>query len=184
MTTETLLEAWRSIPTEFSSGLTETELQRAEGTFALQFPEDLRFLLANAMPLGEKFPDWKKPQSVEKQFSWPWHGIVFDIEHNSVWPTAWGSRPEKLKDQLSRARQWFETAPKLIPLVGHRYIAATPTSSGNPILSVYQTDIVYYGANLADWIRTEFHGHPLEQLGAPDEVPGWSNAMHWRDEDD
>ena len=49
-------------------------------------------------------------------------------------------------------------APKLIPLIGHRYLPEEPHEGGNPVFSVYQSDVIYYGANLADYFEREFTG--------------------------
>jgi len=57
---------------------------------------------------------------------------------------------------LDIARSDFETWPKLLPIYGHRFLAAEPCRSGNPIFSIVQTDIVYYGANLPHYLLNEF----------------------------
>jgi hypothetical protein len=46
---------------------------------------------------------------------------------------------------------------KLIPIYGHRMMPDEPHLPGNPVFSVYQTDIIYYGYDLADYLRHEFH---------------------------
>lgn len=47
-------------------------------------------------------------------------------------------------------------APKLAPLVSHRYIPTEPNEAGNPVFSIYQSDVVYYGADLADYFEHAF----------------------------
>jgi hypothetical protein len=47
-------------------------------------------------------------------------------------------------------------APKLIPIYSHRFIPEEPSEAGNPIFSVYQMDIIYYGFDLDDYLRHEF----------------------------
>ncbi len=74
--------------------------------------------------------------------------MAFDIENNGFWLEAWGPKPEVLSDQLRIAKEHYDQAPKLIPIFSHRYIPATPSEIGNPIFSVYQTDIIYYGYDL------------------------------------
>jgi hypothetical protein len=32
----------------------------------------------------------------------------------------------------------------------------SPLEAGNPVFSVYQTDIIYYGENLENYLRNEF----------------------------
>jgi hypothetical protein len=47
-------------------------------------------------------------------------------------------------------------APVLIPVCSHRYLPASPPQAGNPVFSVHQSDIIYYGANLLDYLQNEF----------------------------
>src|SRR5207253_1790467 len=47
-------------------------------------------------------------------------------------------------------------APKLIPLIAHRYIPADPHLAGNPVFSVMQSDTIYYGFDLTDYFAHEF----------------------------
>jgi hypothetical protein len=47
-------------------------------------------------------------------------------------------------------------APKLIPVFLHRMMPDEPRKAGNPVFSVHQTDIIYYGHDLPDYLRQEF----------------------------
>jgi hypothetical protein len=47
-----------------------------------------------------------------------------------------------------------------VPVYGHRYLPAGAGTFGHPVLSVMQTDIIVYGADLADYIQREFAGQP------------------------
>jgi len=38
-----------------------------------------------------------------------------------------------------------------IPVYSHRYLPSEPKATGNPVLSVHQTDIIYYGNDLASY---------------------------------
>ena len=172
--------------TEYAEGLTERQLQAAEGYYGFQFPPDLRSALASALPVGKRFPDWRDPESVLDRMNWPWEGIVFDLEHSDRWLTVWGPRPKSIREQLEIVRTWYQRIPRLIPIYGHRYLPATPCKAGNPILSVYQTDIIYYGMNLDYWLSGEFGielGDPDPESGSESaenhiaEVEGWSEFM-------
>jgi hypothetical protein len=70
----------------------------------------------------------------------------------------------------------FAEAPKLIPLLGHRYLPADPCEAGNPVFSVYQSDVIYYGANLQDWMRWEVDGWDAEPWPAISRIRFWSDA--------
>lgn len=88
---------------------------------------------------------------------WPLDGICFDIKHNGYWRSDWGEKPKGLEDAFGVARQKVAEAPLLIPIYSHRYIPDNPCMAGNPIFSVYQTDIIYYGSDLKNYLENEFH---------------------------
>jgi hypothetical protein len=46
--------------------------------------------------------------------------------------------------------------PKMVPVYGHRYLPGERGAFGHPVLSMWQTDIIYYGLDLADYIDREF----------------------------
>jgi hypothetical protein len=142
-----------------ASGLTLDEIERVESVVEARLPPDLRAFLAEGLPLGKGFPNWREPESeaIRDQLDWPFEGMAFDIQHNVFWLESWGARPPELKEALEIARAHVAAAPRLIPVAGHRYIPAEPSLAGNPVFSVYQTDIIYYGDDLATYLRCEFH---------------------------
>ena len=66
--------------------------------------------------------------------------------------------------------------PRLIPLQGHRYIPQEPFESGNPIFSVYQTDVICHGTDLQDWIERERHGSAAK-LPRIKKIRFWSETV-------
>ncbi|QDT88969.1 hypothetical protein Pan161_05880 [Gimesia algae] len=152
----------------FGPGLTDQEVEQIETTFGFCFPPDLRAFLQIALPVSLKtagnrqpFPDWRagNQSDLQKRFDGPWEGMVFDIEQNAFWLDEWGIKPDELQDAIDIAHRYVSQAPTLIPVYSHRYIPATPSEAGNPIFSVHQTDIIYYGQNLWDYIEQEFGEH-------------------------
>jgi len=143
----------------FEKGLSSREIASAEKSFEIQFPDDYREFLSEALPSGDRFPDWRsRPDSIRDSLAWPWNGMVFDIKHDAWWHDAWGDRPVILKDALRIAKEQIERAPKLIPVYGHRYISSEPRAAGNPIYSIYQMDIIFYGSTLEEYFEIEFLG--------------------------
>lgn len=69
---------------------------------------------------------------------------------------SWGAKPAALADACAIARAAIAAAPRLVPVCGHRFIPDRPSEAGNPVFSVYQTDIIYYGSNLFDYFCNEF----------------------------
>lgn len=172
-----LLRHWRRIPTEWEPGLSERELLAAERRFSFEFPPDLRAVLIDRLPVGEGFANWRDLESVTKPIEWPWEGMRFDIEQDAFWHRDWGLRPAGLDDALAIARSHYDASPKLIPVYGHRYLPCAPNESGNPVFSVWQTDIIYYGVDLADWIRSEFsaEGWSIDENATIKHIPLWTS---------
>jgi hypothetical protein len=143
---------------EFLAGLTDAEVASVEDRFGFRFPPDLREFLQTALPYGPQFPDWRTCD-VMLLSDWldrPRQGVLFDVEHNGFWLKEWGSRPDTLTDALRVTSEYVSAAPRLIPIYAHRMMPAEPHSPGNPVFSVHQTDIIYYGFDLADYFRQEF----------------------------
>lgn len=165
---------------ELARGMTEAEFVAAERSHGFRFPPDLRALLAYVLPVGERFPDWREPTSafVVERLAWPADGICFDVEHNSFWMDEWGPKPASLPDAFARARAAVREAPFLIPIFAHRYLPATPCTSGNPVFSVYQTDIIVYGNDVASYLENEFEvPNPRPAPVEPREIELWSELV-------
>jgi len=174
---DTLIDAMRDRGVEFASGLNIHEIETAEKTHNFRFPPDLRSFLMRALPIGKSFPDWRDPSSklILGMLSWPADSMCFDIEHDQFWLPDWGARPNSLEFAFEKARNAVSEAPFLIPVYGHRYMPADPCSTGNPIFSVYQTDIIYYGFDLCSYLSNEFGvPNPFPTPDEPREIKFWS----------
>jgi hypothetical protein len=145
----------------FDAGLSSAEMARAEKHLSFTFPDDLRTLLMFALPMGLRFPNWRNldDPELERSLSWPLEGIWFDVQNNQFWPSEWGAKPDNEAAAYEALRRRVTSAPTLIPIYGHRYMPDRPHSSGNPVLSVYQTDIICYGTDLENYLHNEFHDH-------------------------
>lgn len=160
-------------------GLSEAEFAAAEAHYRFRFPSDLRELLAVTVPSGN-FPNWRALGSpeLESMISWPLRGIQFEIEHNVFWWPAWGQRPTDVNEAFAVAETQIAAVPFLIPLYSHRYLPAEPAGAGNPVLSVYQTDIIYYGADLRAYIGNEFgKRRNLPDTGDVKRIRFWSEVI-------
>jgi hypothetical protein len=135
-----------------------TKLRPSRPNSASVYRTILRIYFKNLRdPGGVLFP-WSNfdRQKYDDIIRWVLHGIEFDIEKNHFWLERWGERPEVLSAALDRAREDFQTWPKLLPIFAHRFLPAEPCCGGNPVFSIKQTDIIYYGANLAHYLFNEF----------------------------
>jgi hypothetical protein len=177
-----LVDLLRQRGVVLEDGLTDAEVSKVESTFAFRFPPDLRDLLQNALPTSPKFPNWRSEseESLRGRLDWPADGICFDIEHNGSWWEEWGPEPDDLSAAFEIARQHIAEAPTLIPIFSHRYIPDEPYAAGNPVFSVYQTDIIYYGVDLANYFANEFSSpreYELPNLDSVRRIRFWSRFL-------
>jgi hypothetical protein len=142
----------------FEAGLTDAEVAQVERTYDFRFPPDLRGFLQTSLPTGDGFPDWRGgvDGSLRPWMDSPKDGILFDVEHNGSWMEDWGIRPDSLDQAKEVAAKFIDAAPRLIPVFSHRMLPSHPNRAGNPVFSVHQTDIIYYGFDLEDYLRHEF----------------------------
>jgi len=173
-----LWAALRACPAQLDPGLTQSELTAIEHRFGFTFAPDHRQLLSLALPLGEngRWPDWRSGSESElrDRLSWPVDGLLFDVEHNDLWMPGWGKHPSTLTEALAVASLALRSAPALAPLYSHRYVPTVPGDAGNPVLSCYQADIIYYGRDLLDWFGREFHGDRRPITEPIRHVPFWT----------
>jgi len=164
------------LPTEIGPGLSDAELEAVESRYGFTFADDHRVFLKAGLPLGRSWPDWRDGDThdLRGRLDAPAAGVLFDIGHNGFWYPGWGERPKDRKAALGLAREHLLDVPQLVPVFGHRYLPAGTGQSGHPVLSVMQTDIIYYGNHLADYLRHEFGGAAADLSRTRASVPFWS----------
>lgn len=151
-------------------GMSLKEISEVEKQLGFQMPEDFRYLLQNIKDAGDVLFPWAnfEKEAYDDLINWVQHGIEFDIQHNVFWlKERWGTRPTGFEDCLAIFRKDFPSWPKLLPIYSHRFLAAEPCLSDNPVFSIKQTDIIYYGTDLANYLMNEFvkpHGQ-IDQTG-------------------
>ncbi len=159
-----VVENLRKKGVSFDRGLDSKEINQLENIFQFIFPPDLKEFLEYNLPVSEGFVHWRyalNSKDGEKIIhSWmnmPIEGILFDIKNSNFWMNHWGKKPSDLKEAIHVVKENFKSYPKLIPIYRHRFISCEPNLSDNPILSVHQSDIIYYGFDLASYFANEFH---------------------------
>jgi hypothetical protein len=158
-------------------GLTEPELAGVEQEFGFSFADDHRAFLAAGLPYGRGWPDWRDGDraGLRDRLAAPVEGVLFDVAENDFWYEGWGSRPPSTGEAVTVARGFLLTAPRLVPVYAHRYLPAGRGTSGHPVLSVMQTDVIAYGSDLADYLRREFGG------GGAGPVRARATVAFWKD---
>ena len=182
--------------TRWTGGIDVGALERRLG---VAFPEEHRRFLAT---LHATWPrrrvrryDGDTPVEVEVPGFYDWDrdtdaiaearvevvdGLVFDVEHNGLWPATWGPRPDEAEARAGRVAALVAAAPALFPIFGHRFVVA-----GTPglVLSIHQSDIIVYGSDLREYLLNELsdvieRGHGYE-IGACDTaaIPFWGELI-------
>jgi hypothetical protein len=194
--------------TRWLGGLDEQEIASIEQRYQVRFPPDYRLFLQLLHSVDRpmvgagfardttmvprttpSFYNWQTDTtSIQAAYEWLVQGLVFAIQWNNLWLPAWGAKPSTLEAQEAQVRDLVTTAPKLIPVFGHRYLLAEPCEAGNPVFSMYQSDMIIYGEDLRSYFLEEFgnlvgegrplHDHqrqiPLEPYRA---LPFWGEIL-------
>lgn len=162
--TNTLINLLKKKGVKFHDWLTFSEFFEIEKKFWVKFPPDLRLFLETSLPVSDKFINWrlwlassKEEAKIQERIRWPYEGMCFDIKNNNFWHEPWWEPPKSLDEKFNIAYKNYLKYPKLIPIFGHRYLPSKPLEIWNPVFSVYQMDIAYYGYDLANYFANEFH---------------------------
>jgi hypothetical protein len=157
-------------------GYTQAELDDAQEKFGLLFPPDLVSLLRDRRPFDGH--DWTDEVAIRRALEWPIEGLLCSVGSGFIWRPEWGEQPTSPDARKEVARQMTSHAPKLIPLIGHRYLPEEPREAGNPVLSVFHSDVIYYGTNLAFCFERELVGqHDCPRPHETKHIPFWSDLI-------
>lgn len=180
-----IIKLLKSKEISFDKGLSNVEIIKVESDFNISFPEDLKMFLQTELPTSSGFVHWryginseKGKKEIENRLNWPIEGILFDVQENSFWLEEWNDKPENPEERIKKALNELAKQPKLIPIYSHRYISEKPKGMNNPIFSVYQTDIIMYGTDLADYFSCEFNFRlptSFDVITAPKRIEFWSD---------
>ncbi|MEV8438660.1 hypothetical protein AB0425_14875 [Actinosynnema sp. NPDC051121] len=179
---------------EIAPGLTDAEFAGIEGDYGFEFADDHRAFLAAGLPLNRPFepepgvsyawekpwPEWRDgdPAELRERLDWPVEGVLRAVESNGYWNPAWGARPDTAEAAVAPARRLLADVPRMVPIYAHRFLPAGRGTSGHPVLSMWGTDIVYYGADLVDYVNQEFEEPRPEH---PDDWSPQATVPFWRD---
>lgn len=168
---------------ELAPGLTGGEIRSVRERFGFEFAQDHLDLLSSAMPVGDRWPDWRGGDDSElrRMLDWPIDGFVWDAlnQEPPFWPPSWGARPKNTTEVERTVRSKLAERPTLVPIHGRRYTPAAPAPSGSPVFSVYQTDVTYYGPDLVEYLRNELGigAAPRDTWSFRTKVPFWSRFV-------
>jgi hypothetical protein len=161
---------------KWAKGYTQSELDDAQRKFGLIFPPDLVALLRDRRPVDGHL--WTDEVAIKPALEWPIESLLTSIGRGFIWRPEWGEKPTSKDIRREMARPFISQAPKLIPLISHRYLPETPHEAGNPVFSAFYSDVVYIGANLEDYFERELsaeHRRPLQ--GEIKHISFWSDLV-------
>jgi len=158
------------------SGYSHSELDDAQHRWGFRFPPDLVtiYLQRRQVVPGAHDRITTPQQEIRDLIDFPIRAFLDDVKRREWWPE-WGERPRSDDDAVEFVRGLIASAPKLIPICNHRCIPDAPFESGNPVFSVWRSDIIIYGANLPDDIARELHWKQGDWPKVK-RIPFWSRA--------
>lgn len=161
-------------------GLSVEEVVDVERRFGFTFCADHRAMLELAVPVGDGWPDWLSDDEapLRARLAWPVDGVVHDVLNDDFWPASWGPRPAA-DEREAVARRHLATVPTMVPVYAHRYLPGGAAPTGTPVLSIYGTDVITYGSDLADYLAREFGGSssPVPAPGPAHRIAFWSDLV-------
>ncbi|HEX7868905.1 MAG TPA: hypothetical protein VF455_02215, partial [Chryseobacterium sp.] len=100
----------------------------------------------------------------EEEIQHRFHGLsdwlFFDVEgSNKVWLKSWGIKPKSEEKRKEIFDEWFSKIPKLIPMLGHRFVVSDSNLKWKPILSMWGTDIIVMGWDFRTYLLNELKNH-------------------------
>jgi hypothetical protein len=159
------------------TGYTVAELDEAQERYGLRFPPDLIALYRDRRP--REGYDWNtEDPRIREMLAWPTDQLLWSVDHG-LWWSDWGARPDDQYERHTIVRQAVIGAPRLIPLINHRFIPEEPAQAGNPVFSMFGFDTIYYGADLIEYFSNEFSG--LYRVGPVRQIPFWSELVERQD---
>jgi len=166
------------------AGLSRAEREAVEVRFGFTFAPEHAQLLAACLPIGVAWPDWRHgtEESLRGWLDAPVEGVLFDVSTNGFWPASWGRRPEDPQEAIRRARSRLLLWPRMVPVRGHRYLPAGP--QGRAVFSIHQSDVVYYGSDLLDYLQHELGSSDVRPVVDPQPLWPWSDLARGADDVD
>jgi hypothetical protein len=92
------------------------------------------------------FYDWIRDENLlEEIINNPYKHILDDVLKNRCWLKSWGNKPDNAIDKKQIFDEWYNNAPQLIPIHGHRFVV---NDKNSPVFSVVGSDTIDVGGTL------------------------------------
>lgn len=158
--------------TRWTEGLADAEVAALEMRFGVRFPASHRLFLTslhattparrctafigNVLHATERpgFYHWQRDEdAIHHAMDKVVNGLIVGVEQHGLWLGTWGTRPATAADRSAHIAELVAAAPRLIPMIGHRYVLADVEPS--TVLSVHRSDILVYGSDLRGFLLHE-----------------------------
>lgn len=103
------------------------------------------------------FFNWRDEKKIQERINWSYESILSDVLDSRIWLKSWGERPKHSKDRIKIFTEWFESAPLLIPITGHRYLLSGESDKYEPVISIWGSDIIVMGWNFKSFLLRELN---------------------------
>lgn len=121
------------------------------------------------------FYHWQRDEeAIKARFQWPYDTIFQDVlGQNGIWLKSWGKRPKTDEEKEAKFAEWYQQAPTLVPIYGHRFVVTGEGLAHQPVLSVWGSDIIVYGWNIKQYLLSELGNY----------LPIWKNIFDEEDQE-
>lgn len=168
----------------FLKNVTSEQLDQAQERYGICFPEKLRRFYRMGMPVSKGFVRWLEEspeyvETVQKKLKAPIRMLLDAVEQEEFWPASWGERPLEGEQLHNKALDKLNQAAVLVPVYSHRYMPCLEGTGDAPILSVYGSDLIYYGSDLKNWLQIEFCSLPRQTIFESElpPIPIWQDLI-------
>lgn len=162
-----------------SKKLSDNDFLTIEKIYRIKLPIEFKVIYSNSNYLSEGLYDWgnfsRENVGMLKQLIKEAKNGVYRNINDIEWNNEWGEEPSKIDERENIIKRKLSSAPDLIPIRGHCYIAALDVEK-SPVVSIVDTDIVYYSFDLKGYFSKQKipKGTPLSVLPY---IPFWTDLM-------
>lgn len=122
------------------------------------------------------FYNWNTDiDDIKKSLNYVYEDLLEDTLNNRLWLKSWGLKPKSTDDRKKIFTKWYNNAPKLVPIYGHRFVISEPQETDNTILSIMGSDTIIYGVNMRHYLLNELK----EELGLYELVYDKENDQYY-----
>lgn len=138
------------------SKYTDEVFTKIEEIYGVVLPLEFKQVYRDREQLPNGWHNWadfsrENTDYLKKQMKEVMVEIADEIDHIE-WNDNWGECPNTIHEVHHFIKSKMKSAPALMPIVGHRYIACEPTAI-SPVFSIVGSEIIYYSASLSDFLK-------------------------------